>query len=579
MPLNEGIKVNKKRFFFLFLIVLVLSIITLFFITLISAQPWIEYGGNFNGSHHVPNVSNTGFDWTNINLSFGQDQEITVENFVGDSLMEALIWNTSSSGLFLINLTQGSVIRKYNINATLWGEPTVFKNKYYAIVKNNVDSNSYFYEISFNETNHNVSFNFSFGNSEFGRQSGVRCATTNGTDYCLFMDMNNTIYRVDVSNKTYNTFKNDSLKPISLQVMKKVPALADLHQDGGLDAVFTYLTNTSNAAIFVYDITANAPNNGFSGDGQEELPLGAQNVSPAFIHRYNNLDNRLDITFTVETNNPHLFVYDANGSQLSDIRTSNNRDFTTVPVLSRCDFFGRPELPQGPELGIQFFTGDLTGPPENSYEMRWISSILNGSSVAAENVAITGGTLDSFVRSVQSMVAADFNGDGLSELLFTLNRYSNGVTNSIVNCSNSTHILHNLTGIDSSGARYHNVVVDFNNDGLNDIISTTNDKTLIFKSNATTTDLEILEVIPIQVVRDVDMVKDKLGIVRVVIRNNGFLNATATVNATLDGSLLNIYPGDTTTKLINVSKNETFDFSFKPTQTGTQTIRAEVKVE
>ncbi|MBI2207994.1 hypothetical protein HYU50_00705, partial [Candidatus Woesearchaeota archaeon] len=93
------------------------------------------------------------------------------------------------------------------------------------------------------------------------------------------------------------------------------------------------------------------------------------------------------------------------------------------------------------------------------------------------------------------------------------------------------------------------------------------------------TDLEILEVIPIQVVRDVDMVKGKSGIVRVVVKNKGPLDANATVNATLDGVLLNPYPADVLNKTINVSKNQTFDFSFKPTQTGTRTIRAEVKVE
>ena len=93
------------------------------------------------------------------------------------------------------------------------------------------------------------------------------------------------------------------------------------------------------------------------------------------------------------------------------------------------------------------------------------------------------------------------------------------------------------------------------------------------------TDLELLEIIPIQVIRDVDMAKDKSGIVRVIVRNNGFLNATATVNATLDENLLNTFQGETDTKLVVANQNQTFDFSFKPTQTGTRTIKADVKVE
>lgn len=554
-----------------------IPLFVILFLTLTYAHEWLEFGGSYNASHHVPNGTNIGYKWTNTNLTLGQDQEIMVGNFVGDSLKEALIWNSSDYRLFLINLTSASVIRRYDIiNSTLLGQPTVFKNKYYAVVKNNIDSNSYFYEIKFNESTHNVSFNFSFGTEIYGKQAGVRCATANGTDYCLFMDNNNTIYRVDVSNRTYTAFNNILLAPFLSKVVKKVPAIADLHQDGGLDAVFTYIRNDSTANVIVYDIAANATNNGFSNNGHETINTGL-NVIPPFIHKYNNLDGRLDITFTVETNNPFLFVYDANGSRILQKGTSNNRDFTTLPVLSRCNFAGTPELPQEPALSVQFATGEGSGSfPGSSYEMSWMSPLLNESS-HTENVL--GVSEDSFIKSAQSMVAADFNGDGLSELLLTISRYENGaVTNSIINCSNSTHILYNLTGIEyPSPGRFHQVVVDFNEDGLLDIVSTITGKTMIF-STAPSADLQILEVIPIQVVKDVTMVKDKSGIVRVVVRNNGPLNANATVNATLDGSLLSIYPEDSVTKSINVSKNQTFDFSFKPTETGTRSIKAEVKV-
>lgn len=92
------------------------------------------------------------------------------------------------------------------------------------------------------------------------------------------------------------------------------------------------------------------------------------------------------------------------------------------------------------------------------------------------------------------------------------------------------------------------------------------------------TDLEILEIIPIQVVRGIDIVKGKSGIVRVVVRNNGPLNASGTVNVTLDGSLLNTFQGESDTKLILANQNETFDFSFNPASIGTKTFVAEVEI-
>ena len=136
-------------------------------------------------------------------------------------------------------------------------------------------------------------------------------------------------------------------------------------------------------------------------------------------------------------------------------------------------------------------------------------------------------------------------------------------------------------GIGGSRAVY---AIDLDNDNDIDALSASRIDGDIawYESNLTpenSTDLEILEIIPIQVVRNVDMVKDKSGIVRVVVRNNGPLDANATVNATFDGSLLSAYRGEVLTKTINVSKNQTFDFSFKPTQTDTKTIRVEVDVE
>ncbi len=93
------------------------------------------------------------------------------------------------------------------------------------------------------------------------------------------------------------------------------------------------------------------------------------------------------------------------------------------------------------------------------------------------------------------------------------------------------------------------------------------------------TDLEIIDVIPIQVIPDVDMVLDKSGYVRVIVRNNGPLDANATVNVTFEGNPLTPYQPANATIHINADTNATFDFHFKPNISGNQkTITANVSV-
>jgi hypothetical protein len=82
------------------------------------------------------------------------------------------------------------------------------------------------------------------------------------------------------------------------------------------------------------------------------------------------------------------------------------------------------------------------------------------------------------------------------------------------------------------------------------------------------TDLAILDVIPIQVIPNVDMVKGKSGYVRVIVHNYGPLNATGKVNVTFEGTSLTPFDPVSASKFILVGANETFDFNFKPQVAG-----------
>lgn len=94
--------------------------------------------------------------------------------------------------------------------------------------------------------------------------------------------------------------------------------------------------------------------------------------------------------------------------------------------------------------------------------------------------------------------------------------------------------------------------------------------------NETTTDLSIVDVIPIQVIPNVDMVKDKTGYILVIVKNNGPNNTTGLVNVTFDSIRLNITTGQNQSLFIPNGTNATFNFTFKPTNAGSKTLSANV---
>lgn len=93
-----------------------------------------------------------------------------------------------------------------------------------------------------------------------------------------------------------------------------------------------------------------------------------------------------------------------------------------------------------------------------------------------------------------------------------------------------------------------------------------------------TADLEILEIIPIQVVPNVDFVKDKSGFIRVWVKNNGPSNATAKVIVFFDGVELTAHNPISSTEFILDQGNKSFDFRVLPNVEGSKTIIANVTV-
>ena len=85
-----------------------------------------------------------------------------------------------------------------------------------------------------------------------------------------------------------------------------------------------------------------------------------------------------------------------------------------------------------------------------------------------------------------------------------------------------------------------------------------------------TADLEVLSVKAIQVVEDVEMIKDKTGIVKVVAKNKGPDDANGMVSLTFNGQSL--AANGSATKTMTVGQNVSFYFNFKPNITGNNLI-------
>ena len=92
-------------------------------------------------------------------------------------------------------------------------------------------------------------------------------------------------------------------------------------------------------------------------------------------------------------------------------------------------------------------------------------------------------------------------------------------------------------------------------------------------------DLAVIDVIPIQVIPDVNMIKDKSGYVRVIVENKGDIGVTGQVNVTFDGNPLTPYNPVNAEGYIVAGTNATFDFNFKPNTAGNnKAISASVAV-
>lgn len=555
---NKGeVKVNIKKYFFLFLLVLCVFSVS-------ATDDWLEYGQNPASTHFVL-TNGTSFEGISINLSIGQKFEPIVTNLTGDSKLETIIWNGTQ--IFIVNLSNGGAIAQFSIGAELLGQPAYFNGKYFALVKNGSDS--LFYELNLTKSDFSLDFSLKVGDSDDVEMQGIKCVQNSGINYCVFMDINNTIYRINLDSGSFSKFEvTRGIRNTTIPFLR-IPAIGDLDNDNDYEAVFSFTnessSNSQHANLFAYDIISNTGLSTFGTNGYLRVFSSTINMSSPLIH---NFDSGLpEIAVIHGIGNARLDIFNSSGGFNATQGSSNDFDIYTQPFVAKCDF-------NTTGSGVGYFSA-RTG-ITNSYKIIWIDSNFTGHVVP---ISFSFGTSEPF-KFNRIVSTADFDNSGSSKIIASINQQGS-FTLSAFSCDETSgtevgNIIKNISTLDGF---YIPIIIDFDNNTRLDIMATGDSKTNVFNSNTTTTDLEILEVIPVQVVRDVDMVLGKSGLVRVNVKNNGPLDTNASVTVSFEGNpLLDWDNGITTniTETINNGANASFDFRFSPSSTGTRTFSAEV---
>ncbi|MBI2653250.1 VCBS repeat-containing protein [Candidatus Woesearchaeota archaeon] len=132
-------------------------------------------------------------------------------------------------------------------------------------------------------------------------------------------------------------------------------------------------------------------------------------------------------------------------------------------------------------------------------------------------------------------------------------------------------IPHNIS-ITADGA-WSVFAIDIDKDNDTDVLSASqnDDKVIWYESNLTI-GFTIQEIIPIQVIKDVDLVKGKTTLVRSVIKNNFIDNKNITISLFFENTLKN-----STIETINAGQEKNIDLNFVPDVAGSnKEIRVEV---
>lgn len=484
----------------------ILSLLLLLFcIGTVSVHAYLEhteYGGNSGNTHRIT-LNSRGFSFnSSVEFPHGQDHRLEpmIGDFVGFSNLQLLIWENQN--LFLVNLTDigstsNGIQLQMLLGVDLEGQPSMYGNDYISLVDDG--SNAYFYRIEFNATNYNVSYNFTAGTTGQLDGQGVRCYG----DYCVFMDINNTIFRVDMNNNIFTKYPtiDDNENNYDL----RTPSIGDIDKDGNYEAVFPIANNTGSSGqdgvyLFAYTINSNTSLSFFTSitqpDGYVYTTISdATQITSPIIHDFDGGNPEVSILIGTKSSGGNaqtrFGIFDSTGSVA-----------LLEALESNCGFGDNDlELPSQPTINQRLVNGAvLRGMHVWSqfnggvaYSTRaWSSSdfsldiercLRSGNDNGM--VQLIGTTSGRVFETWSIMVSVDMNRDDHDEILTPIKVSTQpSVVFYFLNSSNITdpvYVLDNISGSDNYGVS----VFDYNNDNFLDVGAWSSSEFRLYSSNLT----------------------------------------------------------------------------------------------
>ncbi len=259
---------------------------------------------------------------TNItNYLDGYDMQPLIGDINNDGKNEIIIFSGNYLKVFgnKLNLIDEKYVGK------LQGQPTIFNidedNFKEIIFISNITSTPYFFAYEFNSTDFNQEFNFTVPNGAIG--SGIKCTGIGSTNVCVFMDNAQYVHIVNLSSQTNRSYNTS----VYTDTSEKIPAIGDLHNDGGKEAVFWFNTK----GLMVFNLINKQLDSAFNNSGIVDdvvKPYGARFVlkgHPVLVDLNN--DGKLEIAVSAFYDDENsremytdwfteLFVYNSSGDKL-----------------------------------------------------------------------------------------------------------------------------------------------------------------------------------------------------------------------------------------------------------------------
>ena len=261
----------------------------------------------------------------NFSINNGTNFQPLVSDINNDGKTEIIIFFNDSLGIFnpALDLIGEKIVGK------LQGQPAIYDidddPQKEIIFISNISSTGYFFAYQYNGS-FAQEFNFTVANGGVG--SGIKCISIGSTKSCVFIDNKQYVHIVNLSSREDSSYNTSAY----IDTREKVPAIGDLGNDGGLEAVFWFDENNDDRyGLMVFDLINHGFDFAFNKSGIVDdiiKPLGnrfALKGHPVLADLNN--DGRLEIAISAFYDDAcsqwycndqftELFVYNRSGHQL-----------------------------------------------------------------------------------------------------------------------------------------------------------------------------------------------------------------------------------------------------------------------